>query len=144
MRALSHIIFSLLFVILAVVPASGASVKIHGKITDSKNEPVEFATVRIGGTAIGVTSGLEGDYSLSCAQSDTITVFFSCIGYREVKRQLIDPQADVTLNVMLPLDTEMLQQVEVTELKKQTGSVERLDVSDIRRSPDASGAVSRP
>ena len=139
MRALSHIIFSLLFVILAVVPASGASVKIHGKITDSKNEPVEFATVRIGGTAIGVTSGLEGDYLLSCAQSDTITVFFSCIGYREVKRQLIDPQADVTLNVMLPLDTEMLQQVEVTELKKQTGSVERLDVSDIRRSPDASG-----
>ena len=139
MRAISRLIFSLLSVIFAVVPAAGASVKIHGKITDSKNEPVEFATVRIGGTAIGTTSGLEGDYSLSCAQADTITVFFSCIGYREVKRQLIDPQADVTLNVMLPLDTEMLQQVEVTELKKQTGSVERLDVSDIRRSPDASG-----
>ncbi|MCM1522037.1 MAG: TonB-dependent receptor [Muribaculaceae bacterium] len=139
MQALRHIFLSLLLILSTAFPAVAASVKIHGKITDSQNQPVEFATVRIGGTAIGVTSSLEGDYSLSCAKSDTINVFFSCIGYREVKRQLIDAAADVTLNVTLQLDTEMLQQVEVTELKKQTGAVERLDVSNIRRSPDASG-----
>ncbi|MDE5749366.1 MAG: TonB-dependent receptor plug domain-containing protein, partial [Duncaniella sp.] len=33
----------------------------------------------------------------------------------------------------------VLNQVEIVELKKQTGSVERLDISDIKRSPDASG-----
>ncbi|MCM1164121.1 MAG: TonB-dependent receptor [Muribaculaceae bacterium] len=137
MQALSQFILSLLLICAA--SAEAEAVKIHGKITDSNNDPVEFATVRIGGTAIGVTSGLEGDYSLSCAKSDTITVYFSCIGYREVKRQLIDPAADVTLNVMLPLDTETLQQLEVVELKKQTGAVEHLDVSNIKRSPDASG-----
>ena len=120
-------------------PAWGASVKIHGKITDSENQPIEFATVRIGGTAVGVTSGLEGDYSLSTAKTDTVTVYFSCIGYREEKRQLIDPPADVTLNVRLQLNTEMLQQVEVTELKKQTGSIATIDASDLKRSPDASG-----
>ncbi|MCI9285498.1 MAG: TonB-dependent receptor plug domain-containing protein [Muribaculaceae bacterium] len=116
-----------------------AQVKIHGKITDATDQPIEFATVRIGGTAIGVTSGLEGEYSLSCAAADTITVYFSCIGYREEKKQLIDASGDVTLNVRLQLNTEVLQQVEITELKKQTGSVATIDASELRRSPDVSG-----
>ena len=93
-----------------------SQVKIHGKITDNNGDPVEFATVRIAGTAIGVTSGLEGDYSLSCPAADTITVHFSCIGFREETRRLIDASGDVTLNMRLQLTTEMLQQVDVTEV----------------------------
>lgn len=136
-RSISLITYILL-VLFAAVPAV-AQVKIHGKITDAKGEPIEFATVRVGGTAIGVTSGLEGEYSLSCAKADTITVYYSCIGYREEKRQLIDPEADVTVNVRLQLNTEVLQQVEITELKKQTGSVATIDASELKRSPDVSG-----
>ena len=128
-----------IIILLSAVGTIAAQVRIHGKITDAQGEPIEFATVRIGGTAIGVTSGLEGEYTLSCAKADTITVYYSCIGYREEKRRLIDPEADVTLNVMLQLDTELLQQVEVTELKKQTGSVATIDASQLKRSPDVSG-----
>jgi len=131
-----------LFILLSILPAAAAGqgkVKLHGKVTDANNDPVEFATVRIGGTATGTTTSLEGDYTLTCAKADTIVVYFSCIGFREVKKTLIDPQEDVTLNVLLLMDTELLQQVEVVELKKQTGSVERLDIKDIKRSPDASG-----
>ncbi len=114
-------------------------VKIHGKITDSEGKPVEFATVRIGGTIIGTTSGLEGDYSLSCPAADTIHIHFSCIGYREATRALIDAKGDVTLNMRLQLSTEMLQQVEVTELKKQTGSVGKIDATELHKSPDVQG-----
>lgn len=128
-----------IIILLSAVGTIAAQVRIHGKITDAQGEPIEFATVRIGGTAIGVTSGLEGEYTLSCAKADTITVYYSCIGYREEKRKLIDPEADVTLNVRLQLDTELLQQVEVTELKKQTGSVATIDASQLKRSPDVSG-----
>jgi len=124
--------------LLATAEVAG-QIRLHGKITDAQNQPVEFATVRIGGTAIGATSGLEGDYSLSCPAADTITVYFSCIGYREEKRQLIDPQPDITLNVRLQLNTEVLQQVEITELKKQTGAVGTIDASQLRKSPDVSG-----
>ena len=137
LRSISLITY-ILFIFLAAVPVA-AQVKIHGKITDAQGEPIEFATVRVGGTAIGVTSGLEGEYSLSCAKADTITVYYSCIGYREEKRQLIDPEADVTVNVRLQLNTEVLQQVEITELKKQTGSVATIDASELKRSPDVSG-----
>lgn len=140
MQGLSHrhtLFLLLLSPLLALI--GYAQVKIHGKITDANGEPVEFATVRIGGTAIGTTSGLEGDYSLSCPAADTITVHFSCIGYREETRRLIDASGDVTLNMRLQLTTEMLQQVEVTELKKQTGSIATIDASELRKNPDASG-----
>lgn len=140
MHGLSHrhiILLLLISPLLALITA--AQVKIHGKITDANGEPIEFATVRIGGTSIGTTSGLEGEYSFSCPASDTITVHFSCIGYREETRRLIDAAPDVTLNMRLQLTTEMLQQVEVTELKKQTGSISTIDASELRKNPDASG-----
>lgn len=131
------ILFLLISPVVALI--SAAQVKLHGKITDAAGEPIEFATVHIAGTAIGTTSGLEGEYSLSCPAADTITVHFSCIGYREETRRLIDASGDVTLNMRLQLTTEMLQQVEITELKKQTGSIATIDASELRKNPDASG-----
>ncbi|MDE6417309.1 MAG: carboxypeptidase-like regulatory domain-containing protein [Duncaniella sp.] len=135
MRILIITILSLL----AAVSWAAPSIKIHGKITDADNNPVEFATVRIGGTAVGTTSGLEGEYSLSCPANDTIVVHFSCIGYRDAKSTLIDPQPDVTLNMRLQMDTEMLAEVEVTELRKQTGSVAMIDKEQLKLSPDVTG-----
>lgn len=131
------ILFLLISPVIALI--SDAQVKLHGKITDAAGEPIEFTTVHIAGTAIGTTSGLEGEYSLSCPAADTITVHFSCIGYREETRRLIDASGDVTLNMRLQLTTEMLQQVEITELKKQTGSIATIDASELRKNPDASG-----
>lgn len=137
MNTLKTYILFLLIALTAI--AAGAQVKIRGKITDPENQPVEFATVRIAGTAIGATSGLEGEFSLACPPADTITVVFSCIGFREEKRRLIDAKGDVTLNVRLPYSAEMLQQVEVVELKKQTGAMSAVDVAGLKRSPDVSG-----
>lgn len=131
------ILFLLISPVIALI--SAAQVKLHGKITDAAGEPIEFATIHIAGTAIGTTSGLEGEYSLSCPAADTITVHFSCIGYREETRRLIDASGDITLNMRLQLTTEMLQQVEITELKKQTGSIATIDASELRKNPDASG-----
>lgn len=134
---LIHILFLLAMAV--PVAAVAAQVRIHGKITDQNNEPVEFVTVRIGGTAIGTNSGLEGEYSLACPAADTITVHFSCIGYRDEKRTLIDASGDVTVNMRMMLDTEVLSQVEITELKKQTGSIATIDTEQLRVSPDVSG-----
>lgn len=148
--SLLTLIFAVILSVIATLPCYSAaaprgaspanrSVKIHGKITDANGDPVEFATVRIGGTAIGTTSGLDGDYSLSAPASDTITVHFSCIGFRDDVRRLIDPDQDVTLNVRMALSEEMLGEVQVTEIKKQTSSISSIDTSEMRKNPDASG-----
>ncbi len=59
----------LLSVIVAIfcgLPVKAASgVTIHGRVTDTEQKPIEFVTVRIGGTAIGTNTGLEGEYRLS-------------------------------------------------------------------------------
>lgn len=119
--------------------ASAADLVIHGKVTDQDSKPVEFATVRIKGTALGATTGLEGDYRLSTAPRDTIVVIFTCIGYNEESRTLINAKGDITLNMRLRENTLMLDGVEVTEIKKQTGSMQRLDASDYKFAADATG-----
>ena len=127
---------------LTMASVADAQVKIHGKVTEGEgdaNSPLEFATVRIGGTAIGVTTDLQGLYSISAPESDTIKVIFSCIGFHEVTRQLIDAKGDVTLNVkMLPKTTD-LQEVEFTEIRKQTDAMQKIDAGSYKLSPDVSG-----
>ncbi|MBD5246552.1 MAG: TonB-dependent receptor [Barnesiella sp.] len=119
--------------------AGYAQVKIHGKIVDNEDKDLEFVSVRIAGTALGATSGLDGTYSLSVPQRDTINVVFTCIGYKEVNRRLIDATGDVTLNVkMLPASYE-IGEIEVTDFKKQTSQMQSVDASNVRLSPDATG-----
>jgi len=132
-------LYTLFLLMATVLTATGAQVKIHGRITDSDNKAIEFATVRISGTAIGTTSGLDGEYSLSTAESDTLKIIFTCIGYKETTQQLVDAKGDVTLNVRMFRNTKELQEIEVTEFKKQTGSLQSIDAGQLKLSPDVSG-----
>ncbi len=116
-----------------------AQVKIHGKVTDEDNSPIEFATVRVAGTAVGVNTGLQGEYSFSTAEKDTINVVFTCIGYREVVKQLVDAKGDFALNVRMIKANKELTEVEVTEFKKQLGAMSTIEASAYRHSPDVSG-----
>ena len=97
---LRHFLITVIFAMLAVSPVcvqGQGKVRLHGKITGPDNSPIEFATIRVAGTTSGTTSGLDGNYSLVCSYSDTLDVHFSCIGFREQKRRLIDPREDVTV-----------------------------------------------
>lgn len=115
-------------------------VRIHGSITDAENKPLEFVTVRIAGTAVGTTSGLDGNYSLTTHPADTIKVIFTCIGFKEVTRNLFDAQGgDVNVSVkMMPLSVE-LTGVEVTDFKKQTSQMQTVDAKSASKMPSASG-----
>lgn len=121
------------------ISLSAQDVRIHGKITDNENKPVEFVTVRIGGTATGTMSGLEGDFSLTTHPADTIEVIFTCIGYKEVKRKLVDAEKDVTLNIRMLPNTKELKEIEVTDFKKQTSQMQTLDSKAAQKMPSASG-----
>ena len=134
LRALSFslIIFSCIF-------AQAESVKISGKVIDGDSNPVEFATVRIAGTSIGTNTDLEGLYSLSVAQADTINVVFSCIGFKEVKRQLIDPQGEVTLNVRMYSDQQLLDELEVVGFRDNINGMQTFGRENLKTSPDVSG-----
>lgn len=114
-------------------------VKIHGKIIDNEDKPLEFVTIRVEGTALGTNSGLDGMYQLVCPPQDTINVIFTCIGYDEVKRTLIDAKGDVAMNVRMVEKSKELSEIEVTEFKKQTNTMQTIDGEVFKLSPDVSG-----
>ena len=116
-----------------------AQVKLSGKVTDENGSPIEFASVRIDGTAIGTNTDTKGDYALSVPQRDTVMVIFSCIGYSDVRRRLIEPKGNMTLNAKLYAKTEQLNDLVVTEFKKQTNQMQGIDVSKINLTPDVAG-----
>ncbi len=114
-------------------------VKIHGKVIDQESQPLEFVTIRVAGTAIGTTSGLDGTFKLSAPQTDTITVVFTCIGYEELRRQLIDPKGDLALNVRMRPKDHALTEIEVTDFRKQTTQMQGIDKDSYRLAADATG-----
>lgn len=116
-----------------------SQIKIHGKVIDEDNNPLEFATVRIADTALGTNTNLDGDYRITCPARDTITVVFTCIGYKEAKRQLIKPKGEFILNMRMIKVSKELQEVQVTEFKKQTGSMVTIDREAYKLAPDVSG-----
>ena len=115
------------------------NVKISGKVVDAEDKPVEFATVRIGGTAIGTNTDLQGKYSLTVAQRDTIEVIFSCIGFKNVTRRLLDASGDVTLNAKLYPDDVLLDEIEVIGAQNSVNGMQTLDMESFKLSPDVSG-----
>lgn len=136
-RILSHYILPVLLLVLPL--GAHAAVKIHGKITDENNEPLEFVSVRVQGTALGATSGLDGTFQFSVADTDTLRILFTCVGYQEAKRKLINPKGDVTVNVKMEPASYALNAVEVTEYRKQTDGLQRLDADSYKLAPDING-----
>ena len=130
-----------LLMTLTATMSAFASVKIQGKITDEKNEPLEFVSVSIKGTAIGATSGLDGSYTISAPEADTLRLVFVCIGYKEANRRLIAPKGDVTVNVKMEPVHYTLEGIEVTDIRKQTGSMQTVDADDYKLAPSVNRSV---
>ncbi len=132
---------ALIFCILPAAPLTviAENVKISGKVVDNADKPVEFATVRIAGTAIGTNTDLKGLYSISVAEKDTLNVVFSCIGFKTVSHKLLNPSGDLTLNVRLYPDDVELQEVEVTGFRNNINGMQSFDTESFKLSPDVSG-----
>ncbi len=124
--------------LLGTLPAV-AQVKISGMVFDEEGKPIEFARVAIVGTAIGTNTDLKGGYELSVPQKDTIMVEFSCIGYKKVRRQLVKPQGNIKISPKLYKGAIELGEVQVTEFKKQTNTMQSIDADILKLTPDVSG-----
>ena len=115
------------------------NVTISGKVVDDKDKPVEFATVRVAGSAIGTNTDLQGMYSLTLSERDTIPMVFSCIGFKTVERNLIAAKGNVTLNVRLYTTDTELQEVEVLGFRNTINGMQTFDTESFKTSPDVSG-----
>ncbi len=118
---------------------SAQQVKVGGVIRDENGDPVELATVRIEGTAIGTVSNLKGQYSLKFNSKDTVTIVYSMIGYNTRKRKLTHPQGNISINITLPAIGYEIGEITVTENRRQMNTVQNIDIKASTFMPDASG-----
>lgn len=137
MMRLRFIFFLLISLCFCLVKAE--NVNISGRVIDNEDKPIEFATVQIKGTAIGTNSNLEGYYSIAVAEKDTITISFSCIGFKTIERKLIDAKGDVTLNVRLYTDSQVLDELQVEGFRSNINGMQTFDTESFRLSPDVNG-----
>lgn len=135
---MKKIAFALLLTVCTLLPAVAQNVKISGKILDQEDKPIEFGTVRIAGTAVGTNTNLDGAYTLSIAPRDTLELVYTAIGYRTVKRTLIDAKGELTINVKMLPEDHMLDEVQVQGYRPNSQGMQHVDVDNLRVSPDVS------
>lgn len=136
---MNRYILTILSILLSALSTLADNVKITGKVIDNEDKPVEFATIRIPGTAIGTNSNLKGEYSLTVAEKDTVEIVYTCIGFKTISKKLINPKGDITVNVrMYPNDVE-LKELEVLGFRNNINGMQSFDTESFKLSPDVSG-----
>ena len=130
----------LLLVVLVTISmiAYADSFTLKGKVIDEDGNPVELATVACMEQGKVSMTSLKGEFSLKLQSADSVIVRFSMIGYKTRTRTFRHPKGTQTLLMTLYPQDE-LQEVTITERRRQTTGTEKLNIKDIRHAPSASG-----
>ena len=132
-----HIITTLVLLVLSL-SAVAQSFSLSGSVVDNDGNPIELATVACVSQAKVTMTNLKGKFSLQLQSADSVIVRFSMVGYKTRQRILRNPRGKQTLRVVLnPM--ESLDELVVTERRRQTTQTEKLDIKDVRNSPSATG-----
>ena len=135
----SKLYILILFLLCGFVLHAQKKVKLSGRVIDANNEGIELASIRIEGTTQGTMTDLKGNYEIYVAPADTVVVIYSCLGYRTERKTLLSPKQDMMMNVRLYTIDRTIKEVVVTEHRKQTSTLQRIDSKDLKLMPDATG-----
>ena len=119
--------------------AKTPEVRLFGYVLDSDNRGIELANVYVEGTTNGTTTNKNGYYDLTVEMGDTVIMVYSMIGYETIRQQLYTQNQVLGVNVVLPTNEEMLSEITVRGIQRQTSTMERTDVGVARLMPDATG-----
>ena len=120
--------------------AQAREVRVFGYVLDTDNRGIELANIYVEeNTTIGTTTNQNGYYELFVNLQDTITLVYSMIGYETIRQQLFTTREVIGINVILPTNEELLSEVTVRAIQRQTNNMDRVDISTARLMPDATG-----
>ena len=130
----------LLLSVSSVVMCQGHSVRVFGYVLDTDNRGVDLTNVYVEeNTTIGTTTNQNGYYEFFVEIEDTVTLVYSMIGYETIRQQLYTPRNVIGVNVVLPTNEEMLNEITVRGIQRQTNTMDRVDIGAARLMPDATG-----
>ncbi|OUO00990.1 SusC/RagA family TonB-linked outer membrane protein [Bacteroides clarus] len=133
----SFLVFIGLFV---TMMASAQQFTVKGTVKDATGEPIIGANVMVKGTSNGTITDIDGNYSISSANSSSVLVF-TFIGY---KSQEVACKGQHEINVVLAEDSQTLDEVVVVgygslSKKELSSSIVQVDKSEFQQ-----GAMNNP
>ena len=131
-----HIALLLFLIVNIKVYADGFTLK--GKVIDEEEHPLELVTVMCPTQGKVTMTNLKGEFSLDLQSADSVEIRFSMIGYAIRKRIFRHPKGKLTVQIVMHPMAE-LNEITVTEKRRQTSQTEQLDVEDIRQAPSITG-----
>ncbi len=138
-------VFFVLFLEWVNMPVWGQSnnATLTGTVTGENGKPLELVNVSLRDYPIGTTTNRKGEYLLRIPSKREITVIYSLIGYAPVEKKFIAgiEERISSSAVMVPVNQE-LEEVRVTENRRKSGNIERIDAKMVDVLPTAgSGGV---
>ena len=106
--------------------------RVTGQVTDAENAPLPGASILIQGSTRGVTTDLDGSYSIEVAPANKLV--FTFVGFED---QVIEVSGKTVINVMLQEKSSELSEVTVVAYGKQRkesviGAISTVSVKDLR------------
>lgn len=112
---------------------------LQGRVTDDKDNPIEFASVTCARQGKVALTSAKGSFTLTLQSADSVVIRFSMLGYRAKTRVLRNPRGRQNLHVVMYADVNTLGEVEVKGEKIQTGQTQELKTKDMKMSPSVGG-----
>ena len=114
------------------------TVKVTGTVKDTNGEPIIGANVMVVGSATGVITDIDSNFTLNVPVGSKLQ--FSFIGYKE---QVVPVKKGISLNIVLEEDAQMLGEVEVVAYGVQkkvsvTGAISSMRGDDLLKTPAGS------
>ena len=129
---------TLLVAVLISTAALADGFTLKGKVVDEESNALELVTVSCLVQGKVTMTNLKGEFSIDLQSADSVEVRFSMVGYGLRKRVFRRPKGKMTVQIVMhPM--EALQEITVTERRRQTTQTEQLDVKDIQQVPSTTG-----
>ncbi|MBR0527087.1 MAG: carboxypeptidase-like regulatory domain-containing protein [Prevotella sp.] len=129
----------IIYMVGVVVCAHAQSFTLQGRVTDEQLSPIELASVQVVKQGKATLTSLKGEFSMELQSADSVEVRFSMIGYKTRTRVLRNPKGKQTLQIILQENDQMLSEVNVTEMKRQTTQTQELRKEDMKNTPSTTG-----
>ena len=138
MESLKCRYLTLLLAMLTSVAVFADGFTLKGKVVDEEEKALELVTVSCLAQGKVTMTNLKGEFSLDLQSADSVEVRFSMVGYGVRKRIFRRPKGRMTVKIVMhPM--EALQEITVTERRRQTSQTQQLDTKDLRQTPSTTG-----
>lgn len=123
------------FILLGCMASFAQNITVKGTVKDSKGEPLPGVSIKIKGTTLGTSTGINGDYTISAPGNGTLVITY--VGFKTVEASVSNRN---TINITLSESNLQLDEVVVVGYGTQrrgdvTTAISSVSTKDIEERP---------